>query len=574
MNKLYFGDNLAVLKEHIEPSSVDLIYLDPPFNSQATYNILFKSPREDAVSAQASAFLDFWSWGIESEAAYHALLTEIGGNVATLMKALRAALHDSDMMAYLVMMAVRLVELHRALKPEGSLYLHCDPNASHYLKLTLDSVFGPRSFKSEVIWKRSSAHNSARRWGPTHDVLLFYTKSDKFTWNKVYQAYDPHYVDEFYTHKDPDHRRWRRSDLTGAGVRGGETGKPWRGIEVTPKKRHWFVPPARLDKLDEAGKIHWPAKEGGMPMLKRYLDEQPGVQAQDLILDIPPLHNLARERLGYPTQKPLALLERLIMASSNVGQVILDPFCGCGTSVDAAQALDRQWVGIDVSIHAVHVIENRLRARFGATAVPKPDGIPADYDAAAALAASLPFQFQWWANYLIGVHYLKEVKKGADRGIDGELFFPNGPGRPYGRLLTSVKGGRNVNPAMVREFRGVIEREKADLGLFICLEPPTPEMAREAIGAGFGNVVHGRIPRLQVVSIRDWFDGRRPALPPREQLPYAAFSAPGEKRRVRRPDPNEPELPFSFIGGKANKNVVGHLNPDMVTAGEGELALG
>jgi len=569
-NRLYFGDNLEILREQIKDESVDLVYLDPPFNSQARYNVLFKSPVEDVTSAQVGAFLDFWSWHTgEAEVAYHEIMTKIGGPTATFVAALRTALGESDMMAYLVMMALRLVELRRVLKPTGSLYLHCDPTASHYLKVLLDGIFGADRFRSEVIWKRTSAHNSAKRWGPIHDTLLFYSASDQFTWEDIRQPYDQDYIDAFFTHANDDGRRWQRADLTGSGVRHGESGKPWRGIDVTAKGRHWAVPHAELTRLDRDGHIHWPKKADGVPRLKKYLDELPGMPLQDIIVDIKPVHNVGQERLGYPTQKPIALMDRIIRASTKPGQTVLDPFCGCGTTVHAAEAAGRHWIGVDVSIHAIHVIEGRLREAFGERRVPSAAGIPADYASAERLAKTNPFQFQWWANYLLGAHRLNEIKKGADRGIDGELFFPNGPGRSYGRLIISAKAG-NTGPAHVRELRGVIEREKAEMGLFVCLERPTAAMEKEAVVAGFAKVVHGRLPRLQIVSIAEWFEGRRPTMPPYEQLPYAVFSKPTRRTTSKRVDPNAPELPLSFVGARTEKfgtAVSTHLNPLMVRGG-------
>lgn len=565
-NKLYFGDNLDILREYIADESVDLIYLDPPFNSQAQYNVLFQTPDNLKAAAQAEAFRDSWTWGEEANWSYQEIM-KVGGSTARFIEALRAALGQSDMMAYLVMMAVRLYELHRKLKATGALYLHCDPTASHYLKIILDQVFGPGRFLNEVIWKRTSAHSSAKRYGPVHDVLLYYSKSDEYVWNQSFQPYDQGYLDNFYTHLDPDGRRWRRSDLTGAGVRHGETGKKWRGIDVTAKGRHWAYPPDVLEQMDKEGKVHWPQKAGGMPMLKRYLDEQPGTPLQDLFVDIPPMHNLAGERVGYPTQKPLALLERIIKASSNPGGVVLDPFCGCGTTIEAAQRAGRQWIGIDVAVHAIKVIEGRLRDRLGNVKY-KIEGLPADFASAVKLAERDKYQFQWWANYLFNPHALREQgKKGADRGIDGEMFFPNGPGRPWGRMLTSVKGGASVTPAMVREFRGVLESENAELGLFICLYRPTKAMLAEAAAAKPAKTVHGGIPRLQIVAIEDWFEHKLPKLPPLEHLPSAAFSTP--KRRALAaakappPDPMQPELPLSFVGGKS-AGVKRHLNPAMV----------
>jgi site-specific DNA-methyltransferase (adenine-specific) len=562
-SRLFFGDNLDILREKIKDESVDLVYLDPPFNSQARYNVLFQSPVEEAASAQVGAFLDFWSWHTgEAEKAYHQIMTQVGGQIATFISALRSALGESDMMAYLVMMALRLVELKRVLKPDGSIYLHCDPTASHYLKVLLDGIFGPGRFQNEVIWKRTSAHNSANRWGPIHDTILFYSVSDDFTWENQVQPYDQEYIDAFFVHEDEDGSRWARADLTGSGVRYGDSGKPWRGIDVTAKGRHWAVPQHELDRLDREGKIHWPRKSDGMPRLKKYVHELPGMPLQDLILDVKPVHNVGRVRLGYPTQKPIKLLDRIIRASSKRGQVVLDPFCGCGTTVHAAQDAQRQWIGIDVSIHAIHVIEERMRDAFGDLIVPKAEGIPADFESAERLANTNPFQFQWWANYLLGAHRLNEIKKGKDRGIDGESFFPNGPGRAYGRMIISAKAG-HTGPAHVRELRGVIDREKAEMGVFVCLNKPTPGMEEEAVTAGFVTLAQGTKRRLQIVSIADWFEGHGPDVPHRDQLPYDAFSARPRRGRAR-PDPKAPELPLTFLGGMAEGTVERHFNPRLV----------
>ncbi len=270
-NALYYGDNLDVLRHEITSASIDLIYLDPPFNSQANYNVLFKSPSGKAADAQIEAFEDTWHWGEEAARAFAEVLASPATQAAELLRAMRSFLGENDMMAYLAMMAVRLIELHRVLKPTGSLYLHCDPTASHYLKILLDGIFGPRNFLNEIIWKRTSAHSSAKRYGPVHDVILFYSRGEEHIWYRLYQPYDQTYIDAFYTHFDNDGRRWRRSDLTGAGIRHGETGLPWRGIDVTAKGRHWAWPPSELEEMDRRGQIHWPEKAGGMPMLKRYL---------------------------------------------------------------------------------------------------------------------------------------------------------------------------------------------------------------------------------------------------------------------------------------------------------------
>jgi site-specific DNA-methyltransferase (adenine-specific) len=584
MNKLYFGDNLDILREYIPDESVDLIYLDPPFNSQAGYNVLFESRKSDAESAQAQAFRDSWSWLEDAQESYRELMG-FGGNTARLIDALKTALKESDMMAYLVMMAVRLRELHRKLKPTGSLYLHCDPTASHYLKVVLDGVFGPGAFKSEVIWKRTSAHSAAQRWADVHDCILFYSKTNDYVWNKLFTEYDDSYKAR-YKHVDESGRRWADDNLTGPGTRRGDSGAPWKGFNPTDKGVHWKISNKavfeaigeeagaklstthKLDVLDQHGLIHWP-RSGGFPRFKRVLGK--GLALQDLILDISPLNSQAQERTGYPTQKPLALLDRIIRASSNPGQVVLDPFCGCGTTVEAAEQADRQWIGIDIAVHAVKVIEGRLAdlaEKRGRHVDYEIELLPRDFASAVKLAERDKYQFQWWANYLFNPHALRERgKKGADRGIDGELFFPNGPGRPWGRMLTSVKGGK-IELDDIRAFAHVLDTEKAEMGLFICLHKPTEKMRTEAIREGNAKVVHGDMPKLQIVSIEDWFKGQNPPiLPPLEHLPSAAFS--NRRRRpspMPRPDAEQPELPFTFVGSKQEKGIL-HFNPKMVKLG-------
>jgi adenine specific DNA methylase Mod len=272
------------------------------------------------------------------------------------------------------------------LKPTGSIYLHCDPTASHYLKMLMDSIFGPDNFRNEIIWKRTSAHSSAKRCGPVHDTLLFYSKTDVYVWNRLYQPYEEDYLKTFFEQEDSDGRKWKRMDLTGAGIRHGETGKPWRGIDVTAKGRHWAYPPSVLDKYDAQGKIHWPKAKDGMPRLRQYADEMPGVPLQDIWTDIRTMHNLSAERLGYPTQKPEVLLERIINASSNEGDTILDPFCGCGTAIAAAQKLNRQWIGIDITYLSITLIKHRLHHAFGDAAKYEVVGEPTALTDAKALA--------------------------------------------------------------------------------------------------------------------------------------------------------------------------------------------
>ena len=562
VNMLYFGDNLDICRQRVPDESVDLIYLDPPFNSVAQYNLLFRTPNADASGAQAEAFHDTWTWGTETNTAYGEIMRR-GGSLARIVEALRAAMGEADIMAYLVMMAVRLTELRDKLKPTGSLYLHCDPTASHYLKIILDAVFGPTGFKNEVVWKRTFAHSNAKKYPPVHDVIFFYTKSNKFTFNIPRLPYDEEYLDKYYRFDDGDGRLYWRDNLCAAGVRNGSSGRPWRGIDPGTKGMHWKYGVEKLDELDAQGRIYWPPK-GTMPQYKRYREDLKGRVVSDMWEDIDRINPISAEREGYPTQKPLALLERIISVSSNPGDVILDPFCGCGTTVDAAEKMGRSWVGIDIAVHAVKIIEARLKRRHGVSPY-KVDGMPRDFASAVKLAERDPFQFQWWANYLFNPHALRNTKKGADKGVDGEIWFPNGPGREWGRLLISVKAGQNVGPAMVREFRGTLEREKAEMGLFICLNKPTAAMRLEAAAAGLANTVHGDLPRLQIVAIDEWFQGKLPLLPPLEHLPYTALAS--SRRRAaptpKRPDPTSPELPLVFSGGRSERGPV-IINPAMV----------
>jgi len=504
MNHLFYGDNLAVLRESIATESVDLIYLDPPFNSNASYNVLFKGPSGNESAAQIEAFDDTWQWGEEAAAAYQEVMRSGNGNAAEMLRAMRTFLGDNAMMAYLTMMAVRLLELHRVLKPTGSLYLHCDPTASHYLKILLDAVFGAVNYRNEVIWKRTSSHPSAKRWGPVHDVIHFVSKGKKFTWNQQYAAYDTDYLQTFFDMQDDDGRRWKRSDLTGAGVRRGETGKPWRGIDITAKGRHWGNPPSVLDDLDKNGRIHWPQKEGGMPRLKQYPEDLPGVPAPDVISDIKAMHNLSAERLGYPTQKPVALLERIVAASSNPGDVVLDPFCGCGTTVHAAENLGRQWIGIDVTHLAIGLIEKRLRDAFPKVAFTT-HGVPQDLSGARDLARrgredkNYYFEFEKWALSLIAAQPGNLSKKGADRGIDGNIYFGK-----TSRAIVSVKAGDNVGVSMIRDLVGTVQREKAEIGIFLTLTPPTKPMVAEAASAGqYEEEGFAPVPKIQIVTIEE-----------------------------------------------------------------------
>jgi DNA modification methylase len=507
--QLFCGDNLEVLRRHdIPDESVDLVYLDPPFNSEKNYNLLFKK-RDGAL---AVAFKDTWQWGLEAQRDYDDVVAT-GGKLGQLMTLFHELLDQSDMLAYLAMMAPRLVELRRVLRPTGSLYLHCDPTASHYLKALLDAIFGPTAFKNEIIWKRTSAHSSANRYGAVHDVLLFYAKSEKHIWNQQFSTFGDRYLKEFYTHVDADGRRWRRSDLTGAGVSNGITGKPWRGIDVTAKGRHWAMNPKELDRLDSIGKIHWPKKKNGIPMLKRYLEDQPGIPLQDVWTDIKPLHNLAAERLHYPTQKPESLLKRIILASSNPGDVVLDAFCGCGTTIEAAQDSGRRWIGIDISNDAIRVIRTERINRFGDDFKYEMFWRPRDMDAAVAFAAEQPFQFQDWAVEKLGGVPTK--RRAGDRGVDGRCYFKDDPGTPNGptrQIIISVKSGK-LSPAFVRELQGTVDRERAVMGILLTLRDPSKQSIGDAAHSSFYRCVQGEFPRIQIITVKQILNGEQLKLP-------------------------------------------------------------
>lgn len=567
MNKLFFGDNLDVLREHISDEVADLIYLDPPFNSKARYNVLFQTPAKDAAAAQAEAFRDTWAWGEEAEWAA-AEIARIGGGVARIVDALRSALKESDMMAYLVMMAVRLEELRRVLKDTGSIYLHCDSTASAYLKVLMDAIFGPRNFRNEITWKRrvgmSSAVHESNRFGICTDTILFYAKSPAAEFHPQYNRDDPdyiRYIDERFTYSDETGRRFQPTSLVNPAYRPNLI-YDYKGYKSPPNG--WMITREKMEQWDKEGRIYFPSDPNGRLRRKSYADELRGMPVQNLWTDIPELNSQAQERLGYPTQKPLALLDRIIAASSRPGDVVLDPFCGCGTTVHSAQSSKRQWIGIDIAFHAIRVIEDRLAKAFGGACRYDLSGIPRDVESAHKLAERDKYQFQWWANYLVGVHSFREIKKGADRGIDGEMFFMNGPGRPWGRILTSVKGGKNVGVAELRDLRGVLERERAEMALFICLRAPTPAMKSDAAAAGFVETAHGALPRIQIVSIEEWFDGRRPSLPSMGHIARTAFDRKPKHKAVKRPDPNAPELPLTFAGGKKDADMVRHLNPQLI----------
>ena len=508
-NALYYGDNLDVLRDSIASESVDLIYLDPPFNSNANYNVLFRSLAGNKSQSQIEAFEDTWHWGMEAVGAFDQVMRFGNTHAADLLRAMQSFLGESDMMAYLAMMAARLLELHRVLKQTGSLYLHCDPTASHYLKLLLDSIFGPERFQNEIIWKRHSAHSSAKRYGPVHDVVLFYSKGNQFTWTNLRTAYEAEYLSKYYKYDDGNGRLYWRNSLTAAGTRQGSSGQVWRGHDPTAQGSHWKFTTENLDALDAQGKIYWPPG-GGWPQIKRYRDELKGLAVSDVWDDIDKINPAGNERLGYPTQKPVALLERVLAASSNPGDVVLDPFCGCGTTIHAAQKLSRQWIGIDVTHLAISLIERRLKDAFPGIAFDV-HGTPTDLDGARDLARRDKYQFQWWAVSLIDAQPYGGKKKGADGGIDGLIYFRS-DAKTTERAIVSVKGG-GVSVPMVRDLKGVLDRERAPIGVFLTLEPPTRPMEKEAASAGFYTLGDRQYPRLQIITIEQALQGVKPKIP-------------------------------------------------------------
>ena len=536
-NSLYYGDNLDILRRYVSDESVDLIYLDPPFNSNQTYNILFQEKDGSQSASQIQAFGDTWHWDETAARAYEETV-EAGGQVAEAMQAFRKLLGTNDILAYLSMMAPRLVELRRVLKATGSLYLHCDPTASHFLKLLMDAVFGPANFRTEIIWKRTSAHSDTkqgrRQHGRIHDVLLFYTKNDNWNWNPVFVEYDREYVDQFYKHLEAETgRRYGLDNLTGPG--GAAKGNP--SYAVMGVTRYWRYSKERMQALIEAGRVVQ-AKPGAVPRYKRYLDEMPGVPLQDVWTDIPPIASQAAERLGYPTQKPVALLERLIRASSNDGDTVLDPFCGCGTTIAAAEKLGRRWIGIDITHIAIALIRYRLGDSFGKDCRFELNGEPTSLPDARALAKQDPYQFQWWALGLARARPV-EQKKGADRGIDGRLYFHDeGKAGKTKQIIFSVKAG-HVTVSQIRDLVGVINRENAQIGAFLSLEPPTAPMRREAASAGFYESPWGKHPCIQLLTIEELLEGKSIDYPAAADVTFKRA-----QRVIPSPSENQGALPM------------------------------
>lgn len=509
-NILYYGDNLEVLRKYFPNDSIDLIYLDPPFNSKADYNILFRESSGEESVAQIQAFSDFWHWDKSSEETYLELQKD--PQIMNAIQLLHAHFGRNDMMAYLVMMAIRLRELHRVLKSTGALYLHCDPTASHYLKLILDLIFDPKNFRNEIVWRRAHPKGHAfTRFARNHDVILSYAKdAKKAKWKMQYKDYDPKKIAKIYRLRDKDGRRYTLDNLLNPNLN-----RPHLTYEFKGVTRVWRWTKERMLKEDAKGRIIVPRGGEGIPRYKRYLDEQEGVPIDDFWEDID--YVKGSERLGYPTQKPLALLERIINAASDEGDWILDPFCGCGTAIMAAHRLKRKWIGIDITHLAISLIKTRLKKiNVHANRNYKTIGEPVDFASAEKLASTNPYQFQWWALSLIDAKPTNpDRRKGADKGVDGWLTFRESANLKLKRIVVQVKGGKHIGPQYVRDLLGTVETSKSAMGILITLVEPTEQMRKTAMESEYyeSPTWGHKYPKIQIITIKELLDGKKPILP-------------------------------------------------------------
>jgi site-specific DNA-methyltransferase (adenine-specific) len=561
-NTLFYGDNLYILREHIASESVDLIYLDPPFNSSRSYNVLFKDEHGTESQAQIEAFEDTWHWNLEAEHTFTELLTEAPDHVAKMIESLRDFIGTNQMMAYLVMMAARLIELHRVLKPTGSLYLHCDPTASHYLRVILDTIFGVQNFRNFIVWKRADAHNDAKKqFGALSDHILFYSKSKDALFNRQYAGFQEQTLRDWYLYLElpdgttrrmtkeeretqkipPGARRFNADNLRSPNPRPNLT-YDYKGYK--PHPNGWAVSFEKMCELDAAGMLLFPSSPEGRIMRKKYLDESGGAVLGDVWTDISQLRGSGNEGLGYPTQKPEALLDRIIQASSNPGDVVCDPFCGCGSAIASAQKLGRKWIGIDITHLSIALMKYRLEAMYPGIKF-KVIGEPTDIGAARQLATEDRYQFQWWSLSLIRARPLgaeagsKEGKKGSDKGIDGVIAFVDDNTGKAKRVLVQVKSG-HVNSSHIRDLKGTLQRENAAIGVYITLEEPTRDMTTEAVSAGFYHSPgwNKNYPRIQILSIAQLLHGTEVQMPPQ----FGTFK---QAQRVQHSDAEQPDLGLS-----------------------------
>ncbi len=516
-NTLFYGDNLTILRQYIPDECIDLIYLDPPFNSSRNYNVLFKDEHGIESESQITAFEDTWHWNMETLQTYNEMLTDAPDHVGKMISSLHEFIGENQMMAYLVMMTTRLVELHRILKPTGSLYLHCDPTASHYLKIILDVIFGVENYRGEIVWQRTATHNDAKRWPALSDTIFFYSKKSTFVWNPQYRDQSLEDIEKRYRFVDEQGRRYRLGPIDSPNPRPNLIYE-WKGY--APPVKGWRYSKERMAELDAAGEIWYPKDKTKRLAHKLFLDESRGALLGNICPDIPPLQASATERLGYPTQKPLELLERIVRASSNPGDIILDPFCGCGTAIAASQKLDRKWVGIDITHLSIALMKYRLEAMYPGIKF-KVVGEPKDVGAARQLASEDRYQFQWWALSLVRARPLggdagsREGKKGSDKGIDGVMAFIDDQSGKAKRVLVQVKSG-HVKSGDIRDLIGTVEGEKAAIGVFITLEEQTEPMKQAALKGGFYHSIGwGQdFPRIQILTIEELLHGKTIKMPP------------------------------------------------------------
>ncbi|MCE2905589.1 MAG: restriction endonuclease [Anabaena sp. CoA2_C59] len=514
VNQLYYGDNLEVLRRYIKDESVDLCYIDPPFNSKRNYNQIYNNiGAED--KAQAQAFIDTWEWddhairGInEILINYHGLFTQ---QCIALITGLSNVLGKGSLLAYLVSMTLRITEIHRVLKPTGSFYLHCDPTASHYLKLILDAVFCSNKgiYQSEIVWKRTTAHGNAKQGSKkfeiNFDIIFLYSKTNQYTFNTIYRPFQEDQLEQQYNKVDQNGRRYRLVTPTAA-KGGGDTSYEFHGVQP-PKGRFWAYSKENMEKFYEDNKLYF--SSSGQPYIKYYLDERPGVAVMSFWDDIKPMSPTSKERLVYPTQKPESLLERIIKASSNENDIVLDAYCGCGTTVAVCQKLDRQWIGIDITYQSISLILKRLEDSFpGVLKTIKLHGIPKDIESAKALANKTDDrtrkEFEKWA--ILTYTNNKAVinaKKGADKGIDGIVYFQGDKNDPE-KIIFQVKSGK-VKSGDIRDLLGTMTLESASLAIFITLEEPTKDMLKTAKSAGFyqSKYMSHSCDKIQIVTIKE-----------------------------------------------------------------------
>ncbi len=516
-NTLFYGDNLTILRQYIPDECIDLVYLDPPFNSSRNYNVLFKDEHGIESESQITAFEDTWHWNMETLQTYNEMLTDAPDHVGKMISSLHEFIGENQMMAYLVMMTTRLVELHRILKSTGSLYLHCDPTASHYLKIILDFIFGIENYRGEIVWQRTATHNDAKRWPALSDTIFFYSKKSTFVWNPQYRDQSLEDIEKRYRFVDEQGRRYRLGPIDSPNPRPNLIYE-WKGY--APPVKGWRYSKERMAELDAAGEIWYPKDKTKRLAHKLFLDESRGALLGNIWTDISPLQASATERLGYPTQKPLELLERIVRASSNPGDIVLDPFCGCGTAIAASQKLDRKWVGIDITHLSIALMKYRLEAMYPGIKF-KVVGEPKDVGAAHQLASEDRYQFQWWALSLVRARPLggdagsREGKKGSDKGIDGVMAFIDDQSGKAKRVLVQVKSG-HVKSGDIRDLIGTVEGEKAAIGVFITLEEQTEPMKQAALKGGFYHSIGwGQdFPRIQILTIEELLHGKTIKMPP------------------------------------------------------------